>query len=221
MKKLLVLILTIILGLMSLTFIACDNSANNGNVSNDGVQNQIGAPVKGFSDGYATEFTVKEKIVLTDLIDNKGAKYNLKATKEGETDIVLTGEDFWAPEKIGKWSFVAEILDGENKGTYTLEINVNAPPITLEFSQNPVYLRAGEVQFSDLITKLKISSNFEEYGKVTKRIYSVKNLDDDSSIVEFTTETSYVFVKGTYNVIFGVEAEDGQVYKNIKKVSVQ
>ncbi len=175
---------------------------------------------KGFKEGYAVEYMIKSEIKIADLVDDRGAGYTLFAEKEGEQPIDLSKEKSWYPLSVGDWTLKLNILGGENKGNYSLGIKVLAPAINISFKESTVSFKSGkEITFEEMIEKLDISSNFEEYGKVTKRIYSIGEYAKEP--VKFTTETSYTFPKsGSYAIIFGVEAEDGQFYKMIKKVKV-
>ncbi len=221
MKKFLVAILSIVLCLASLTFLACDSSSDTEvpgeepvKVFNDG----------GFKEGYALKYSINDEVILADLVDNKGSSYTLVAKQEGATDDVLTNKTTWKPAKIGTWVLELNIASGEKAGEYSIEVLVKAPNITLEYTENEIRLRTGVITFEELIEKLKITSNFEDYGTVTKRIYSIRVVDETNAApIKFSaTDVSYeITTAGSYDVIFGVEAEDGQFYKGIKRIRVQ
>ncbi len=219
MKKVLVSILSVVLCMLSLTFLACDS----GREIKDG----------GFKEGYAVKYQVNEEIYIEDLVDTTGAtSFTLYAQQEGSEKVKLHDKEVWQPNKIGVWGIELELVGGAKEGSYYIEVEVKAPNITMSYNENRITFRADkdtkviEVTFETLIEKLKIESNFEQYGEVTKRIYSVRLAEDTALPVKFSEkDTSYTFEKigddaTSYDVIFGVEASDGQFYKGIKTIYI-
>ncbi len=174
----------------------------------------------GFKEGSATTIMIGETLRLDEFIDvAEDQEYTLIASN-GVEEVDLTGRPTWYPDVKGKWTLTLKITSGKNKGTYTMEIEVDIPYSKLAYKTTPLSYPSGStLSFSKLLNDLMV--DVSSLGEYTLRVYNVrigKNI-----MIEFDeTDTEYTFDSlDTHYFTFGVETEKGEILKAIATVNVQ
>ncbi len=176
----------------------------------------------GFKEGYAAQIEMGNTLLLENIIDvSDGVEYTLIAQSESGETMDLSGRPTWFPKAGGKWTLTLEIKSGDNKGTYTAQINVKIPYTDMTYNTTPLsYDYGSTVTFKQLLKDLRVDaitvSSYETY------VYNVRI--GSNVLLEFDKEkdTEYTFVDlQPHYFTFGIETDQGQILKGLATVNVR
>ncbi len=177
-------------------------------------------PKLAFNEGYLTEYTLGDPIMLDEYIDPFFADdytFTLTCDETGqERDLKMMGQ--WTTDKPGIYTITYTVNSGEITGTISEKLNVVVPKATWQYSRPNLKYRAGEtMDFTTLQRGLNV---------MVKSYYSYEFFMDSVSYYgqkeSLKNMTSYTFLdEGMYKFKFGVKTEDGQVLTADQEIEVR
>ncbi len=169
-----------------------------------------------FKEGHATQTLMFEALMLEDFI-NVESGYTLIATNGAER-VDLSDRVTWSPDVSGEWTLTLTVTSGDNKGTYTTNLNVVVPPSSWSHVSGSISYNYGQtVSFTELLEALDI--DVMTPNGWTEHIYSVRVGD---TIIDFTDEDdSYTFADfDPHYLTYGIVTAEGENYKGMTRINV-
>ena len=207
MKKLTIAVIAVICSL-SLVLMACAKN-----------KNSTGGPQ--FAEGARTVYTLGEEITFDEFIDDfvpSDDNYSLVITGKNGFELDVTGRMVWIPDKVGKYVLCWTVKSGANKGSVTIEITVEPPELSWEYSvDNTVYKLGDTLVFEEFFNKMNISASPRPWSMHMDSVTV-----DDVKTTFAATDTQYTFNSFSPHVFeYHIETVYGQTASKKQTVYIK